>query len=119
MSNCAKTKKLKFSKMSANDVLQHLFLDFVLYLRGEKIPVLNGEKLEFDVEWNEDGTFKPTEESIAMMFKTMDGAWRRFCKKRFDKEADRVKTEGMFKYAVSEEWNASKKSTSTETESPS
>ena len=58
MANCAKTKKLKFSKMSANDVLQHLFLDFVLYLRGEKIPVLNGEKLEFEVEWNEDGTFK-------------------------------------------------------------
>lgn len=111
MANCAKTKKLKFSKMSANDVLQHIFLNFVLYLRGEKIPVLNGEKLEFEVEWNEDGTFKPTEESIAMMFKTLDGAWRRFCKKRFEKEADRVKAEGMFKYAVSEEWNASKKST--------
>ena len=66
MSNCAKTKKLKFSKMPANDVLQHLFLDFVLYLRGEKIPVLNGEKLEFEVEWNEDGTFNKTISPIVM-----------------------------------------------------
>ena len=117
MATIAKTKKLKFSKMQANDVLATLFSMFLLYLRGEEIPKLNGEKLEFNVEWHDDGSFKPDEQSIAEVFKKLDAVWRRCVHRRFKEEAWN-KYEGLFKHAVSEEWKASK-STLTATESQS
>ncbi len=118
MANYAKKKKvLKFEKMSADQVLQHLFLDFILYLRGERFPVVNGNEVSFDVELNDDGSFKPTEESVAKMFQFLDGVWRRFVNKRFSDGDTRRKVEGMFKYSVSEEWKASKKPILTGTES--
>ena len=113
----AKTKRLR--DMAPADVIENLFVKFILYLRGEEFPVINGRKLEYEVEWKEDGSFKPTEKSIANVFNDINGVWVRYVHGYFKKEAW-SKYEEIFKEEVSKEWNASKmKSTSTAVENQS
>ena len=104
----AKTKKIKFSKMLMEDVLLTLVTKYVLYLRGEEMFKFNGVPVDTTVTYHEDGSFTPTEEGI----------WERQVRHRM-KEESWPKYIDMFKQSISKEWNASKKSSSTATESQS
>jgi len=99
----AKTKKIKFSKMLMEDVLLTKF---------------NGVPVDTTVTYHEDGSFTPTEEGIAETFKFMNNIWERQVRHRM-KEESWPKYIDMFKQSISKEWNASKKSSSTATESQS
>ncbi len=114
----AKSKKVKLSKMKPEEALKFLFIKFIQYLRGdEMIRTSAGSTVfECDVTWNDNGTFKPSEKAIAEAFGYLNRLWISYVMKMYRPNSwDKYK--GLFKQAVSEEWRASKKSTSTETES--
>lgn len=114
----AKTKKIKFSKMLMEDVLLTLVTKYILYLRGEEMFKFNGVPVDTTVTYHEDGSFTPTEEGIAETFKFMNNLWERQVRHRIKQDAW-PKYIDMFKQSISKEWNASKKSSSTATESQS
>ncbi len=117
MAQIAKTKKIKLSKLSPDEVAQRLFVKFILFLRGEEVPVINNNRLA-EVEWDGD-SFKPSEEDIATVFSILDSHWRKYLQRNF-KESVYEKYGDVFKEMVSEEWKASrKKSGSTATENQS
>ena len=102
-----KPKKRSILTLTPQECLQHLFSMFILYLRGEKM--VSREGVEFDdVEWREDGSFRPSEKAIADVFQYLDGIWRRSMRKNF-KPGTYDKYCNLFKQAVSEEWNASRR----------
>lgn len=110
-----KTKKRSILKLTPQECIQHLFVKFILYLRGEKMVSRNDVPFD-DVEWLEDGSFKPSEKAIADVFQYLNGLWEKYVRASF-KRGTHDKYINLFKQAVSEEWKASMVQDQTESQS--
>lgn len=112
-----KSKKRSIVKMKPQECITHLFVKFILYLRGEEMVSRNGVPFDGDVVWNGDGTFSPSEKAIADVFRYLNSLWEKYVRANFRKDSH-GKYMDLFKQAVSEEWKASRITTE-QTESQS
>lgn len=110
-----KSKKKSILKLTPQECIQHLIVKLICYLRGEEMVSRQGVPFD-DVEWFEDGSFKPSEKAIADVFQYLDGLWGKYVRANF-KKGTHEKYINLFKQAVSEEWKASKISDQTESQS--
>lgn len=105
-----KSKKKSIMKLTPQECINYLFVRFIYYLRGEEMVTGPNGSFDYDVEWLEDGSFKPSEKAIADVFEYLNGLWCKYVRANFKKETQH-KYVDLLKQAVSEEWKASKVTT--------
>lgn len=94
-------KKDKLSKMLPMEALGYLKSRFINFISGVEPYPLKGVEIDYR---NDNGTFRPTDNSVRLVFIDCDRKWRHYINQKIESTEQRSKFQNAFKKEISETW---------------